>query len=160
MIPILKVGFDVIRLKRRSTVFLVCWVLMAAVLWMAFVICDYVVGFPRLVEGRIVRRYTSWYGLYYGLPIPAGHSTVYYYYVDAQGREVKHGLFQNMHSNGTVQTRGYYSHGTRKGTWTDWDMTGKKTSEWTYQAGELIGGWSTGPHEVKGIAPGKPVHDP
>jgi hypothetical protein len=99
---------------------------------------EYFIGFPRLIDGKWVRRYTSWQTAGLGSPIVTGPSQIYYYYVDPQGREVRHGPFRNFHANGTVSRMGRYHHGEPDGTWTVWDQDGVIRGEKYWENGHLV----------------------
>lgn len=103
-----------------------------AVLTIAAVAClaggyELLVGWPRRVEGRWVRRVTAWHVYGLGLPIPYQRGTLYYAYA-GPGGEVRHGPFRTLHGNGHVATQGAYRHGRPHGTWTSWNERGEMTN--------------------------------
>lgn len=102
-------------------------VLACSLIGLAAVAYESFVGFPRKVEGRFVHRVTVW---------APGHGLererMYYAYTDADGREVKHGAFENFQDGRLVQ-RANYRDGKLDGTITYWNVLGIKTQELYYR---------------------------
>lgn len=99
---------------------------------------EFLVGFPRFIDGRWVRRVTVWHA-YSFTGIPYQRGTVYYAYTAPDGAEVRHGLFRTLHGNGQVSDAGAYHHGKFHGTWTTWDHRGQKTNEEFWWEGQHRG---------------------
>ena len=94
---------------------------------------EFLIGFPKRVEGRFVNRVTVW---------TPGHrlerERMYYAYTDADGQEVKHGTFENFQDGQLVQ-QANYRNGKLDGTITYWNVLGAKTQELYYRAGTPYG---------------------
>jgi len=101
----------------------------------AVVAYEFFVGFPKKVEGRFVHRVTVW--------APGHrleHERIYYAYTDADGREVKHGIFENF-QDGRLAQQANYRNGKLDGTITYWNVLGAKTQELYYRA-DTPYGWA------------------
>jgi hypothetical protein len=115
---------------RKIQVFIV---LACSLIAVAAVAHEFFIGFPRKVEGRFVHRVTVW---------APGHrlerERMYYAYTDADGREIKHGAFENFQDGRLVQEANYRN-GKLDGTITYWNVLGAKTQELYYRAGTPYG---------------------
>jgi hypothetical protein len=115
---------------RKVLIFIV---LPCAVLAGATVAYELWIGFPRTFEGRRVHRVTVW---------AADHALqrerMYYAYTSADGKEVKHGTFENFQDGKLVQ-RATYRDGKLDGSITFWNLLGEKTQELDYRAGTPYG---------------------
>jgi hypothetical protein len=113
--------------KIQIFIVLVCSLIAVAVAY------EFFVGFPRRFEGRFVHRVTVW---------PPDHrferERMYYAYSDADGREIKHGIFENFQDGRLVQ-QATYRYGKLDGTITYWNLLGAKTQEIYYRAGAPFG---------------------
>lgn len=131
---------------------LLCLILAGLILAFPLMLYECVIGFPRVIDRQLVYRRTSWWSSGLGDPIPRIRGTVYYYYEDAQGREVRHGPYQQLNADGTVRTQGSYRHGRYHGTWKYYDSKGAKIGEGVWAAGKLVSG-TDGVTVIKGVAP-------
>jgi antitoxin component YwqK of YwqJK toxin-antitoxin module len=52
---------------------------------------------------------------------------------DAQGKEVKHGLYTRWYANGNKKLEGRYVNGKKEGTFTEWRINGSKESETVFK---------------------------
>ena len=108
-------------------------VLACSLIAVAAVAYEFLIGFPRRVEGQFVHRVTVW--------TPDHHlerERMYYAYTDADGQEVKHGAFENFQDGRLVQ-QANYRNGKLDGTITYWNVLGTKTQELYYRAGTPYG---------------------
>ena len=94
---------------------------------------EFFIGFPRRFDGRFVRRVTVW--------VP-GHGfereRMYYAYTAADGKEIKHGVFENYQDGQLVQ-RATYRDGKLDRVIIYWNLLGAKTQELYYRAGTPYG---------------------
>ncbi|HZI55211.1 MAG TPA: hypothetical protein VFF39_00480 [Verrucomicrobiae bacterium] len=99
----------------------------------AAVAYEFFVGFPKKFEGRFVHRVTVW---------DPNHALqrerMYYAYTGADGKEQKHGVFQNF-QDGVLVQQAIYRDGKLDGTVTYWNLLGAKTQELYYRAGTPYG---------------------
>jgi hypothetical protein len=100
---------------------------------------DVVVGFPRRVESRWVRRATTWYGYSLALPLPYMRGEMWWYYTAPDGRRVLHGPRVYRHRNGRFAGLAEYHDGRLVGTSTHWNDRGVKTNEEFYHFGHQVG---------------------
>jgi hypothetical protein len=94
---------------------------------------NFFVGFPRTFEGRRVHRVSKW--------SPEGHfqpELIYYAYIGADGKEVRHGDFRRF-DNGHLVQEATYRHGQVDGPITYWNLFGDKTEEIYYHQGKPYG---------------------
>ena len=115
---------------RKIQVFIV---LACSAIAVAAVAYEFQIGFPRKFEGRFVHRVTVW--------TPDHRFTrerTHYAYSDADGHEVKHGVFENFQDGRLVQ-QATYRNGKLDGTITFWNLMGAKTQELYYRAGTPYG---------------------
>jgi hypothetical protein len=108
-------------------------VLACSLLAMAAVAYEIVLGFPRKVDGRFVHRVTVW-----AEDHRFQRERIYYAYAEANGSEVKHGLFQN-YQDGKLTQEATYRDGKLDGAMTFWNLLGAKTQELYYRAGTPYG---------------------
>ncbi len=109
---------------------------------------EYVIGFPRLIDGKLVVRRTYWRGKGLGSLLPRGHSSTYYYYTSTESKEVKHGPYRGYHRNGTLASTGEYRHGKHDGAWIDYDQNGAISRQEVWKEGHLLSQISHGPAVV------------
>src|SRR5262249_55650121 len=88
---------------------------------------EVLVGFPRRVEGRWVRRATTWYAYDLTLPIPYMRGEMSWYYTAPDGRRVPHGSRVYRHRNGRAAHLQEYRDGRLTGIATSWNERGVKT---------------------------------
>lgn len=100
---------------------------------------EFLVGFPRRIDGQWVQRRTIWHLWGMGCPIPYQRGTVYTYYEGDQGQEIRHGQFRRLHSNGVVSYRATYRQGELEGVVSEWDHKGLKTNVTIYSHGQRLG---------------------
>ena len=94
---------------------------------------EYVLGLPRLWEGRRVHRVTHWaHDNFFERDV------VYYAYSAPNGTEIKHGPFESF-DHGALVHLIHYRDGKQEGTETFWTVLGTKTNEIYYRAGQPIG---------------------
>ncbi|HSK42861.1 MAG TPA: hypothetical protein VLA83_03120 [Candidatus Binatia bacterium] len=115
---------------RRIQIFIVLACSLIAVAAAAY---EFLTGFPRKVDGRFVHRVTVW-----SPDHRLERDRLYYAYTDADGREIKHGVFENYQDGRLVQ-QAIYRDGKLDGTITFWNMLGAKTQELYYRAGTPYG---------------------
>lgn len=108
-------------------------VLACSLIAIAAVAYEFLIGFPRKVEGRFVHRVTVWTPDH-----RLERERMYYAYTDADGQEVKHGAFENFQDGRLVQ-QANYRNGKLDGTITYWNVLGTKTQELYYRAGTPYG---------------------
>lgn len=117
----------------RSRKIQILIVLGCCLIAVATVAYEFFIGFPRKFEGRFVHRVTIW---------TPGHSfereRMYYAYTTADGRELKHGIFENFQDGRLVQ-QATYRDGKLDGVMTFWNLLGAKTEELYYHAGTPYG---------------------
>lgn len=99
----------------------------------ATVAYEFFIGFPRKFEGRFVHRVTVW-----AADHPFQRERMYYAYTGADGKEAKHGVFENFQGGALVQEASYRD-GKLDGTLTFWNLLGAKTQELYYRAGTPYG---------------------
>ncbi len=108
-------------------------VLVCSLIAVTTVAYEFLIGFPRKFEGRFVHRVTVW---------TPGHrferERIYYAYTTADGRELKHGIFENFQDGRLVQ-QVTYRDGRLDGAMTFWNLLGAKTQELYYRAGTPYG---------------------
>jgi hypothetical protein len=100
---------------------------------------EFLIAFSRLIDGEWAQRETIWHGWGMGCPFPYQRGTVYTYYEDDQGQEIRHGEFRRLHSNGVVSYRAIYRHGEFEGVVSEWNHIGLKTNETIYSNGKRLG---------------------
>jgi len=114
--------------KIQISIVLACCVLAAAT-----VAYEFFIGFPRKFEGRFVHRVTVW---------DANHALqrerMYHAYTGPDGKELKHGIFQNF-QDGVLVQQATYRDGKLDGTITYWNVLGAKTQELYYHGGTPYG---------------------
>ena len=101
------------------------------------------IGLPRKIAGHWVHPRVTWYWTYYpplGYPYPA---IVQYVYVDANGREIKHGPLVERTGRGNfsvvLSKTGFYLEGQPDGLFTEYQTYwGTKSSETLYDHGKQI----------------------
>lgn len=108
-------------------------VLLCAVLAAATVAYEFYFGFPRKFEGRWVHRVTVWTPGH-----PLQRERMYYAYTGADGKELKHGVFESF-QEGVLGQRATYRDGKLDGAITFWNVLGEKTQELYYRAGTPYG---------------------
>jgi len=94
---------------------------------------EFFIGFPRRFDGRFVHRVTVW--------VPGDRfqrERRYYAYTAADGKEIKHGVFENYQDGQLVQ-RATYRDGRLDGVIIYWNLLGAKTQELYYRAGTPYG---------------------
>jgi hypothetical protein len=115
---------------RKVLIFIV---LPCAVLAVATVAYEFFIGFPRKFEGRFVHRVTVW------APDHAlQRERMYLAYTGTDGKEVKHGMFENF-QDGQLTQQATYRDGKLDGAITFWNLLGEKTQELYYRAGTPYG---------------------
>src|SRR5882724_10851217 len=105
-----------------------------AILAAATVGYEFRAGFPRTIEGRRVHRVTIWSQDDY-----FQRDRMYYVYTGDDGKEIKHGPFQNYDHGHLVETVDY--HEGKLGTATFLNVFGDKTQE-VYYIGGAPHGWA------------------
>jgi len=100
---------------------------------------DVAVGCPRRVDGRLVRRTTTWYAYSLALPIPYMRGEMSWYYTLPDGRRVLHGQRVYRHRNGRYAWLAEYRDGRLVGIATRWNEHSVKTNEEFYYAGRQVG---------------------
>lgn len=117
----------------RSRKIQILIVLVCSLIAVATVAYEFFIGSPRKFEGRFVHRVTVW---------TPGHrferERMYYAYTIADGRELKHGIFENFQDGRLVQ-QVTYRDGKLDGAMTFWNLLGAKTQELYYRAGTPYG---------------------
>src|SRR5262249_45290816 len=93
----------------------------------------------RRVEGRWVRRATTWYAYDLTLPIPYMRGEMSWYYTAPDGRRVPHGSRVYRHRNGRAAHLQEYRDGRLTGIATSWNERGVKTNEEFYHGGRHVG---------------------
>ncbi len=116
------------RAVKFSLLFLLCIAIAGAAAAYQFFI-----GFPTTFEGRRVHRVIVWAD---GSLL--ARDRVYYAYKDADGKEVKHGLFRRFES-GHLVLETTYRDGKVDGPIVYWDLLGNKTQEVYYRNGTPYG---------------------
>lgn len=111
----------------------IVFILACSLIALATVAYELLIGFPRRVDGRFVRRVTVWSPEH-----RLERERMYYAYTDAHGAEVKHGVFENF-QDGRLEQRANYRDGKLDGTITYWNMLGAKTQELYYRANTPYG---------------------
>ena len=106
-----------------------------AILTAATIGYEYRVGFPRTFAGRRVHRVTIWTQDNY-----FQRERMYYAYTDADGKEAKHGPFENF-DHGRLIQRADYRDGKLDGTIMFWNLLGDKTQE-VYYVNGAPHGWA------------------
>jgi hypothetical protein len=107
-------------------------VLVCSLIALATVAYEFLIGFPRRFEGRFVHRVTVW------TPGHRFERERKYYAYTADGRELKHGIFENFQDGRLVQ-QATYRDGKLDGAMTFWNLLGAKTQELYYRAGTPYG---------------------
>jgi hypothetical protein len=108
-------------------------VLLCAALAVAIVAYEFLVGFPRKFEGRLVHRVTVW-----APDHTLRREREYFAYTGPDGIEVKHGEFENF-QDGKLTQRATYRDGKLDGPITFWSLLGEKTQELYYRGGTPYG---------------------
>jgi len=101
----------------------------------AIIAYEYRVRFPRTIAGRRVHRVTLW-----SQDDSFQRERAYYAYIDADGKEAKHGPFQNFDHGHLVQQADYRD-GKLNGTITYWNLFGERTQE-VYYVNGAPHGWA------------------
>jgi hypothetical protein len=115
---------------RKVQVLIVVVCSLVAVATLAY---EFFIGFPRKFEGRFVHRVTV-----RAADHPLRRERMYYAYTGADGKEAKHGVFENF-QDGTLVQQAYYRDGKLDGTLIFWNLLGTKTQELYYRAGTPYG---------------------
>jgi hypothetical protein len=118
--------------SRKIQIFIV---LACSLIAVAAVAYEFIVGFPRKFDGRFVHRVTVW-----SPDHRFERERMYYAYTDANGHEIKHGVFEN-YQEGQLAQQASYRDGRLDGTIMFWNMLGAKTQELYYRAG-IPYGWA------------------
>jgi hypothetical protein len=114
---------------RKIQVFIV---LVCSLIAVATVAYEFLIGFPRRFEGRFVHRVTIW-----ATDHRFERELIFYVYT-SDGKEIKHGIFENFQDGRKVQ-QAIYRNGKLDGAITFWNQLGAKTQEIYYRAGTPFG---------------------
>jgi hypothetical protein len=114
---------------RKIQGFIVLACILIAVATVAY---EFLIGFPRRFEGRFVHRVTVW-----ATDHRFERELVFYAYT-SDGKEIKHGIFENFQDGRKVQ-QATYRNGKLDGAITFWNLLGAKTQEIYYRAGTPFG---------------------
>lgn len=113
----------------RARKILLFYLLPCSFLTVAIIGYEYRVGFPRTIAGRRVHRVTLW-----GQDDYFQRKRMYYAYTGADGKEAKHGPFQNFDHGHLIQSADYRD-GKLNGTVAFLNLFGDKTQEVYYVSG-------------------------
>ena len=94
---------------------------------------EFFIGFPRTFDGRRVHRVTVW-----ATDHRFERERMYYAYTAADGKEARHGIFENFQDGRMVQ-QAIYRDGKLDGPVIYWNLLGVKTQELYYRAGTPYG---------------------
>jgi len=92
----------------------------------------------KVIDGKQVKKGTTWHFLSTVVPIPYRVWTVYYVYIDDKGNQIRHGPFKSFDRHGKLEEEAFYRDGKLDGLDTTWSSSGRK-SQIIWRKGNSIG---------------------